>query len=367
MRVVTLTALHDKPHYDVFPLRVFSDDLRRLGIDVVFSHSIWERAVSEADVVFVSSYKAKDLLGRGRQGGGAREVAERLGERKGKVIWFDSSDAADISQPYVLPNVAIYAKAQIWKDRQLYSKPLYQGQWFKDYYHRTFGVDEPGGELREPPAPSALEKLALAWNPAFNDWSIVGRGRITRGWHILFPVPHYRIARQVLPLKERPLDISCRVRAWPKEPIVHFHREAIQNAVRNLGKRRSVRCEGTVSHARYLAEMARTRMVASPFGWGEICYRDFECCMAGAVLLKPDMSHLQTWPDFYVPEDTYVAHAWDLADFESKVDRVLQRVEESQGIADRGRTRLLDALCSSAAGRKFAERFAGLVDRALRS
>ena len=30
----------------------------------------------------------------------------------------------------------------------------------------------------------------------------------------------------------------------------------------------------------------------SPFGFGEICYRDFEAMLNGACLIKPDVSHL---------------------------------------------------------------------------
>ena len=30
----------------------------------------------------------------------------------------------------------------------------------------------------------------------------------------------------------------------------------------------------------------------SPFGWGEICYRDFEAALNGMLLIKPDMNTL---------------------------------------------------------------------------
>jgi hypothetical protein len=85
-------------------------------------------------------------------------------------------------------------------------------------------------------------------------------------------------------------------------------------------------------------------IVVSPFGWGEICYRDFECFLAGAVLLKPDMSHLKTWPDYYEPHVTYIPFAWDLSDLEQRIMDVLSDVERSQEIATNGQRRFLESL-----------------------
>ena len=48
----------------------------------------------------------------------------------------------------------------------------------------------------------------------------------------------------------------------------------------------------------------------SPFGWGEICYRDFESALYRNVLIKPSMEHLLTWPNIYQPF-TYFKLDWD--------------------------------------------------------
>ena len=39
-----------------------------------------------------------------------------------------------------------------------------------------------------------------------------------------------------------------------------------------------------------------SKLCFSPFGYGEVCWRDFEAMSTGAVLVKPDMSHLQARP-----------------------------------------------------------------------
>ena len=48
----------------------------------------------------------------------------------------------------------------------------------------------------------------------------------------------------------------------------------------------------------------------SPFGWGEICYRDFESILNRNLLVKPDMEHLETWPNIYKDEH-YFKLDWD--------------------------------------------------------
>ena len=53
----------------------------------------------------------------------------------------------------------------------------------------------------------------------------------------------------------------------------------------------------------------------SPFGWGEICYRDFEASLGGNLLLKPSMDHIDTWPNIY-REDCYLKLDWDFSNLD---------------------------------------------------
>jgi hypothetical protein len=73
----------------------------------------------------------------------------------------------------------------------------------------------------------------------------------------------------------------------------------------------------------YLEELRHARIGISPFGYGEVCFRDFEVILAGAALVKPDMSHLETWPPLYVEGEGYAAHRWDASDLAEVVERLL--------------------------------------------
>jgi hypothetical protein len=89
-----------------------------------------------------------------------------------------------------------------------------------------------------------------------------------------------------------------------------------------------------VPQPRYDAELHDAKIVLSPFGWGEVCFRDFEAVRAGALLLKPDMSHLKTWPDIYIPGETYIPLDWDGGDLLEKVICYLEDEKERRRIAE---------------------------------
>lgn len=75
-------------------------------------------------------------------------------------------------------------------------------------------------------------------------------------------------------------------------------------------------------------------MSISPFGWGEICYRDFETLISGAVLIKPSMEHLQTYPNIYIPNETYIPVDWNLSDLEEKLEDLLNNYTSYKHIAE---------------------------------
>jgi hypothetical protein len=54
--------------------------------------------------------------------------------------------------------------------------------------------------------------------------------------------------------------------------------------------------------------------------------------MCGSLLLKPDMSHVETHPDIFRAGETYVPLRWDFADLEEKARYYLAHPEESARI-----------------------------------
>ena len=76
-----------------------------------------------------------------------------------------------------------------------------------------------------------------------------------------------------------------------------------------------------VTRKEYIKELCQSEYVFSPFGWGEICYRDFEFVLSNAVLIKPNMDHIDTFPNIYV-KGAYVPVEWDLSNLEEAIQFV---------------------------------------------
>lgn len=73
----------------------------------------------------------------------------------------------------------------------------------------------------------------------------------------------------------------------------------------------------------YYDRMSNSKIILAPFGFGEIAPRDLESAMFGSVLIKPDMSHIETIPNLYIPYQTYVPCKHDFSDLNEKIDYVL--------------------------------------------
>ncbi len=91
--------------------------------------------------------------------------------------------------------------------------------------------------------------------------------------------------------------------------------------------------EGRVSQSQFFAELRRSKLCFSPFGYGEVCWRDYEAIFSGSLLLKPHMDHVRLTPSIFVPGETYVPIAWDCSDYAEKVRQHLSDARRRQEIA----------------------------------
>jgi spore maturation protein CgeB len=85
---------------------------------------------------------------------------------------------------------------------------------------------------------------------------------------------------------------------------------------------------------KFYQELYRSKLCFSPFGYGEICWRDYEAMMSGSLLIKPDVSHLVTEPDIFVQFETYVPVAWNFEDLAEKANYYLDHDIERARIAE---------------------------------
>jgi hypothetical protein len=245
-----------------------------------------------------------------------REIAEL--PTKPKVIFLDYY--APTSTPHfgVLPYVDRYIKRQVLTDLDQYQRDFRGGFILTDYLSER-GYDIGEWSFGSKPPAEHLSKLASGWN--------------------LGVTPLYRnILRVTRPLSRlwsrRPIGVNRRLgvgrkdhREWYEE----YRALAVSNLEPLLGRWRMTGVE-RVSRQRYLVEMGLSRVVVSPFGWGEVCFRDYEAVASGALLVKPSMDHLVTSPPIYRAGETYVPVEWDLSDLAEKVEYYLAHPAESVAI-----------------------------------
>lgn len=80
---------------------------------------------------------------------------------------------------------------------------------------------------------------------------------------------------------------------------------------------------GRVPRRIFYKTLTDTKVTVSVFGWGEVCYREYEATYAGSAVLMTDMSHVLTYPDFYASDAYYEPFRWDFSDFHEKVAKLI--------------------------------------------
>ena len=81
----------------------------------------------------------------------------------------------------------------------------------------------------------------------------------------------------------------------------------------------------------------RSRLALSPFGMGEVCYRDFEIIGLGVAMIKPSMELVDTSPNCYVEDETYIPVNLDWSNLNEVVKKTLDNPQKIQYIIESSR------------------------------
>ncbi|MDP6708705.1 MAG: glycosyltransferase [Alphaproteobacteria bacterium] len=289
----------------------------------------------------------------------ARDLIADLVARGPLVLFFDRASTSGTVNADVLPLVTRYYKTNLLRDRTLYQRPLYGLRQFTDHYHRHDGIVDPAPACSTPVADAAeLGKLRLSWNTALANYSLLGPRISALYAHLPLAFLMRPTSRFHPPSADRTIDISCRMGLSYKYETVAYQRRRLAEA---LARYRRI---DRVSKIAYCRELRDAKIVASPFGYSEVNYKDFETFIAGALLLKPDMSHLETYPDLYQEDVTYVAHDWDLDDLDGKIERILDDYPRYLEIARNGQERYRAQTVGRPAAERFVTYFSSLLGEA---
>ncbi|WP_373018194.1 hypothetical protein [Thiomicrorhabdus sp.] len=197
------------------------------------------------------------------------------------------------------PYIDTYIKKQTYSDYSDYSKPTVGDTNLSDYYAKRHNLEL---ETMQFIPPENFENKIMLW-------SNFG----------LSPQMIDLFLGNLNPHSSRPIDLHARL-AVNGVPWYKAMRQESKDALDNLQlPELEIASEGRVKRSKFFKEMAQSKMCFSPFGYGEICWRDYEAFATGSLLLKPNMDHLRVFPDIFVADETYISLEWDLSDFKEKL------------------------------------------------
>jgi hypothetical protein len=312
------------------PLIAYKHDLKFLEVDMKIMYKITNH-IFDCDVLFVNSkFFRKDWSENGDK------VFSFLDNAQSKVdyiVWFDVTDSTGTCQFQVLPYVDKYYKSQLLKNKELYSKKMYGSRIYTDYYHNVNSVIDQYPLYSETITESKyFDKLRVSWNSGLGHYSqsLIGdlRKKIYRNYGKMLSatIPHSWTPPDV----NRKINLSARFGISYSRQTVRYQREKIREilpGISNLLK---------LTRKKYFSELENSKIMIAPFGFGEITLREFEGFITGCLILKPNMQHIETWPNFYIPDETIIEHDWDLTDLITKLEDCYSNYDKYIDIAHNG-------------------------------
>ncbi|MDX2244379.1 MAG: glycosyltransferase [Leptolyngbyaceae cyanobacterium bins.302] len=253
-----------------------------------------------------------------------------------KIFFIDPWDQVSSRFFGVLPYVDKLLKYQRLKDVQQYKKPLLGGTMITDYLVREQGKDIYDWHVGSPVPNGYEDRIGTGWNVV----------TLRQFETLLFKPLSWKLSNRQFRRKPKDVDVFCHLSyssIHDKESWYTEYRMASVEAVKQMGSKYRLAVSGefpearTVSSKQYRDEIERSRIVFSPFGWGETTWRDYEAVCYDSLLLKPNMDHIDTAPNIYYPNETYVPLKWDFSDLEEKCDFYLRNPDEAARIITNAR------------------------------
>lgn len=311
----------------VYPFIYYRDTFRHV-YDVEFrfisSHEAIDKIPSiynEASHVFLQTWLTDPVENTVRLSDRIREIPFAR-----KYVYLDSFANNDARLFKYVSDFDLYYRKSLFVDSRELFRIHPGGTNLSAYYGRLFSLDQQSIDWGLPD--TTYQKMRLSPNfltdPDLIDGFIKGHGP--------------RVG-------DRTIDLHARLGGTDADGWYGaMRRSALEKTLSLTGI--SLRVGTGVPQRLFRKELAQAKLCFSPFGFGEICWRDIEAIACGAVLIKPDMSHLRTEPNLYECGESYIPVRWDFADLQDKVSDLLRDETTRERIAatawQRARSYLLD-------------------------
>jgi hypothetical protein len=260
----------------------------------------------------------------------------RVAHPRQTILFIDPWDQVSSRFFEVLPYVDKLVKYQRFKDVQRYHQPIVGGTAITDYLAKQQGYDIGTFQVSSKVPIGYEHRIATGWN-------VVTAKRFQP---LLFQPLMWKLANRGLGKTTKVIDIFCHLSyssIHSQQDWYTTYRKAIVQKISAFPSRYTCAVSGefpeqrTISTQQYFADLRRSRMVVAPFGWGETTWRDYESVCFDCLLIKPDMAHIDTAPNIYLPYETYVPVRWDFSDLEETCAYYLNHPDEMARIVTNAR------------------------------
>jgi len=292
-------------------------------------------------------------------------IAEELSKLRrnfSRIIYFDDSAASSVVLFSVFPYVDRYWKRSCLNNHNLYKNAYYGGHLYSQYYHDHYDIDDYNEYFLNPVLTDdeCLDKLQIAWNigigayPTSNDRMLNRYYKLVRKittamtilpatWPVERIISEYIKDMKVVlsaevSMKNKTRKISARFISANYRKSIGFQRELLLS--KTIGN--DMFLHGAIGKRDFTIETYNVMAMLSPFGWGEICYRDYEAVLGGSYLIKPDMKHLDTWPNIY-QDGMYHSLDWSLSEVE-ELSFLFDQTDQVEESVNRARLMYQDSL-----------------------
>ncbi len=258
------------------------------------------------------------------------EIALNLSKKNKNLIWFDLTDSAGTTQFEVLPYVKRYVKGQLYKNRDLYRKNLFRNRYFSDFYQKKFKIEKDIKFNFCKLETSYDQKVILGWNLGvgnffdiinysnYDKFICLSKFIFLKNKKKLFD---YSLSNRKIGNKKFDLFFRLSNRVRNEKKSIHYQRLHVEDF---LNKKYDLDIfKNKMSHKNYLTNLMNSKISVGCFGWGEICYREFEASRMGTAFIYPNLQYIETWPNIFVDGKTYKSYELDFSNLQESIDFLL--------------------------------------------
>ena len=235
------------------------------------------------------------------------ENVEKLSQG-GEYFLFDGSDSTSLMGGLEVmrnTNPTYYIKNQLLQ-KEKYKVPSNFGRWF-------WGNGE----------------FDLSYDITKDEWDKIKLS----GWNLGHLQTHL-FKDRINPINTNKLyDVCAIYQAEHRENYEHNNRNDIPYTKHRKGAwevldKKYISKKDKLPFQEYWEYLYNSRVCISPFGMGEVCFRDFESIATNTILIKPNMDIVITEPNIYIDKKTYFGVEYDWSNLNEVIDEVLSNFEE---------------------------------------